>query len=266
MDKYGLENIAASVCALFKTQPNKSWYPAIPELTTLAVSAVSGSIDRCLFYSPDCVGRWIYNKYYDKFAPVRKYAPVEIKLHASFMPKTPVCFATMFSGVTPDVHGIKIYERPQLAVDTLFDALARDGKRCLIIAKKNYSMDVIFRARDVDHCVSMDDTDATEKACEYIEKDMYSLIMVYNSAFDDYIHHNPVESSACINALQSNIDNFKYIMETINNKWRKHNTLVTFCPDHGLHNDPGTGNGNHGLDIPEDMELTHLFGFIGAQA
>jgi hypothetical protein len=37
-------------------------------------------------------------------------------------------------------------------------------------------------------------------------------------------------------------------------------TPVAFAPDHGAHINPSTGKGDHGLDIPEDMDIFHCYG------
>ena len=44
----------------------------------------------------------------------------------SVMPSvTPVCFASMYTGVMPDVHGIKFYTKPVLKIETFFDVLIK---------------------------------------------------------------------------------------------------------------------------------------------
>src|SRR5258706_14345046 len=48
-------------------------------------------------------------------------------------------------------HGIKRYERPVLSCDTIFDALARAGKKVAIVAVRDSSIDLIFRERPIDY-------------------------------------------------------------------------------------------------------------------
>jgi len=56
------------------------------------------------------------------------------------------------------------------------------------------------------------------------------------------------------------------LANTCKEKWKDSKYLIVFAPDHGAHIDPVTGKGAHGENIPEDMEVTHYFGFGGAEA
>ncbi len=61
---------------------------------------------KVLLYNPDAIALWLYQKYTGLFASV---------IENSVMPSvTPVCFASMYSGLVPDVHGIKAYKKPCL--------------------------------------------------------------------------------------------------------------------------------------------------------
>ena len=54
--------------------------------------------------------------------------------------------------------------------------------------------------------------------------------------------------------------------EAANFHWRNKGHVVAFAADHGAHIDPSTGKGDHGLDIPEDMDVFHCYGiFAGEQ-
>jgi hypothetical protein len=50
--------------------------------------------------------------------------------------------------------------------------------------------------------------------------------------------------------------------EAANQHWKDKGHVVAFTPDHGAHIDPSTGKGDHGLDIPEDMNLFHCYGIF----
>ena len=52
---------------------------------------------------------------------------------------------------------------------------------------------------------------------------------------------------------------FAVFMQLINDNWKNHNTLYGFAMDHGCHEIDG-GNGSHGLDMDEDIQITHLYG------
>lgn len=49
------------------------------------------------------------------------------------------------------------------------------------------------------------------------------------------------------------------LAEAVKKHWSEHNTFMTFAPDHGTHRE-WYGLGQHGKNIPEDMNLTHLYG------
>jgi len=69
-----------------------------------------------------------------------------------------------------------------------------------------------------------DDKAVTERTLEVIRDDHYDVIVVNQQDYDDSLH------------------------------------VLVFAPDHGAHIDPSSGKGDHGLDIPEDMELFHCYG------
>ena len=41
---------------------------------------------------------------------------------------------------------------------------------------------------------------------------------------------------------------------------------MILAPDHGAHVDADTGKGDHGLDIPEDMQVSHWYRIEAAGA
>ena len=53
-----------------------------------------------------------------------------------------------------------------------------------------------------------------------------------------------------------NAEIFATYIELIKIYWKKHNTLVAM--DHGCHEIDGDA-GSHGLDMPEDMHIVHLY-------
>ena len=75
----------------------------------------SGSkIDKALIYNPDAVALWLYQKYTDKFTKVINNTRMALPMRTVMPSVTPVCFATIYSGVMPSVHGIQKYENRSL--------------------------------------------------------------------------------------------------------------------------------------------------------
>ena len=95
-------------------------------------------------------------KYTDKFAKVINNTRMALPMRTVMPSVTPVCFATIYTGVMPSVHGIQRYEKPVLKVDTLFDRLIENGKKPVIIAPKECSMSKIFKEREMDYIISND--------------------------------------------------------------------------------------------------------------
>ena len=44
----------------------------------------------------------------------------------------------------------------------------------------------------------------------------------------------------------------------IREHWKEHSTLLGFAMDHGAHEIDGK-LGSHGLDMPEDLNITHFY-------
>jgi len=182
-------------------------------------------------------------------------------MRAAFPPKTPVCFAEMFTGAGPSVHGISRYEKPVLACDTLFDAVIRGGGRAAIAAVEDSSIDRIFRGRDVDYHPGPDDAAVLDSALELIVRDGHDLVVVYQPAYDDLLHRSDPFGPEALTALEGHVRAFELLSDAVMEYWAGHPRVSVFAPDHGAHLDAGSGRGDHGLDIPEDMEVEHFWRF-----
>ncbi|MEG2457007.1 MAG: alkaline phosphatase family protein, partial [Clostridia bacterium] len=133
-NKNPITQISGTLCKCMAINPPKFANSYMPELTSALLSQIDNTaFDRVLIFNPDAIGQWIYEKYYNKFELVRKHAPLEVKMLSVVPPKTPVCFASIYTGATPEEHGICHYEKPVLKIDTLFDALIRAGKKPCIV-------------------------------------------------------------------------------------------------------------------------------------
>jgi hypothetical protein len=220
-----------------------------------------GGVERFLVYAPDAVGLSLYRDRPDLFEPVLKWAPVEVKLRSVMPPKTPVCFASMFTGAPPQTHGITKYEKPVLSCDTLFDSLTRAGRRVAIVAVKDSSIDMIFRGRPLDYFSESYDDIVTDRVLKLIQANRHEFILAYHQEYDDVLHETTPSGPEAMDALTSHIKSFDTLAGATKLHWKQHNRAVMFAPDHGAHVDPATGRGTHGEDIPEDMKVIHFFGF-----
>ena len=62
--------------------------------------------DRILLYNPDAIALWLYQKYTERFIPVIRNTSLALPVLSVMPSVTPVCFASMYSGLMPEKHGI----------------------------------------------------------------------------------------------------------------------------------------------------------------
>ena len=217
-------------------------------------------VDRCLIYAPDAVGLKMYQNFRSLFDAVLTHAPLAVPLSSVIPPITPVCFASMFTGAQPRIHGIQKKEKPVLTCDTIFDALIRAEKKPVIVAVKEQSIDLIFRERKIQYFSELDDQAVTRRTIEVIKSDKFDFIVVYHCEYDDILHEITPFCSEAIQALKNHIYAFDQFAKTVDTYWRGYNRMIWFAPDHGAHIDPQRGKGIHGDNIPEDMQVQHYIG------
>ena len=214
--------------------------------------------DRVFMYNPDAVAQWIYKKYPQLMKEAIKRTEKEIPLESVMPSVTPVCFATMYSGTQPEVHGIRKYQKPVLTIDTIFDALIRAGKKPVIVAESKCSIAEIFLNREMDYFIYDTIEEVNAKAMEVILEDKYDFVVVYNGNYDSLMHKWGPEGIEALSELRANSEAFAMFSALIEKHWQKHNTLLGFAMDHGCHEIDGEC-GSHGLDMDEDMEIVHLY-------
>lgn len=261
MDKR-ITAVTPTICRLMGVAPPRVSAHSVLSgiIKTIRVKYGIIRIDKCLFYAPDALGKQLFRKYRPSFEPVLKHAPLTVNLRSVYPSVTPVCFASMFTGALPLAHGIRKYEKPVLACDTLFDALARVGKRVAIVAVANSSIDLIFRDRQIDYYSEKYDQQVTDRVINLFESDKHDFILAYHQEYDDCLHRTTPESPASIRAMNRHIRSFGQLARAVKKYWGGYNSLIIFGPDHGAHINPATGKGTHGANIPGDMDIVHFFG------
>jgi predicted AlkP superfamily pyrophosphatase or phosphodiesterase len=258
--------LTPTICRLMNVNlPSFCKEDAIESLIEAVQSKRITRIEKCLVYAPDALGTYFYKKNTEIFKSISGHTDIEVPLLSVFPSKTPVCFASMFTGVMPEVHGIMEYKKPVLECDTIFDVLVRGEKKAAIVAVTKSSIDCIFRSRNIDYFSEIYDRQVTEKAIKLIEANEHDFIVAYHQEYDDTLHKTTQESSEAIEASKRHADSFIKLAKCCESAWKGHNYLIMFTPDHGAHIDPDTGKGTHGLDIPEDMAVTHFYGIHRAE-
>lgn len=217
-------------------------------------------VEKCLIYAPDAVGLQMFRKYNTLFDAVLACAPVTVPLRSVIPPITPVCYASMFTGAQPQVHGIQKKEKPVLTCDTIFDALIRSGKKIAVVAVKGSSIDLIFRRRQMRYFSEPDDQEVTYRTLEVIKSDNFDFIVAYHSEYDDTLHEMTPFCPEAIEALKHHIRAFSEFSKSMDVYWKKYHRMIWFAPDHGAHIDSQSGKGNHGDNDPKDMQVQHYIG------
>ncbi|MDH5355505.1 MAG: alkaline phosphatase family protein [Gammaproteobacteria bacterium] len=261
-----IASLTPSICHLLGVKPPENSAEPALNMVISTLEKKNLPLQKCLIVAQDAIGAHLWKSHESELNKLLPLVPLRVPLQAVFPPVTPVCFASIFTGAQPDVHGIHSYTRPVLECDTLFDALVRADKKVAIVSVKNSSIDIIFRNRDLAYFSEDDDQAVTKRTLDVIQGDEYDVIVAYQANYDDNLHRTEPFSPICIAALVQHIQDFRKMAEAANLRWKDKGHVVAFAPDHGAHINPSTGKGDHGLDIREDMDVFHCYGiFTGEQ-
>lgn len=253
--------VTHTVCSLFGIDVGGAAIE--PPYEAVLAGAQALGIERCervLLYAPDAIGVHLCQAFPQVIAPVQDEAPVVVSMRSVVPPVTPVCFSTMFTGIPPSAHGVKKYEKPILRCETLFDRLLAAGKRVAIVAVNDSSIDRLFRDRNIDYFSERYDREVTETTLGLMAADQHDFILAYHQEYDDALHRTTPFEPEAIDAMARHVASFLRLASAFHESWSSRNRTIGFVPDHGGHVDPATGQGTHGLDVPEDMEVQHFYG------
>ncbi|MDR2618157.1 MAG: alkaline phosphatase family protein [Treponema sp.] len=258
-----MAKLAATLAGAMALKAPPKAHPPVHWMNEI-IRARLGIADRIVMYHADAVPMYIYQKYTHIFAPVLKHIEITAPFLSTVESVTPVSHASMYTGVEPEVHGIKTYVRPCLTCDTLYDAFIRQGKRCAIVAMEDSSFLHIFKNRDMDYFELQTAEEIIEKACDLIAQDRHDLISIHVFTYDSFAHHFGPESVTALDAIVYEAELFDRLINCIKEKWTDHHkTLYGYAPDHGQHEIQDM-KGAHGSILPEDMNVMHFYGINSA--
>ena len=251
-----IRSVTPTLCRLMGIDP-----PAVCSAPVLEPVLALGPAraERALVHGADAIGRIFLDSHPDLKKRLVAASDIQVELRAMTPPKTPVCFASMFTGAVPEVHGIRRYERPVLTCDTLFDALARAGKRAAIVAVGDCSMDIIFRGRQIDYFIEQDDAAVTARTLALLKEDRNEFIVSYNQEYDDTLHKTRHDGPEALAAARRHVETFVGLWQATEELWSGYSRALLFVSDHGAHYDAAKGRSDHCDDIPEDMDVLHFW-------
>lgn len=258
-------SVTPTLCRLFDIPPpGLCTAPPLEEVIAAAGPILeAGALERFLVYAPDAIGEHLLPVWPGLYDEIARIAPIGVALLSAVPPKTPVCYAAIFTGAPPETHGVRHHERPVLPCDTLFDAMLRAGRRVAIAAVADSSIDRLFRGRELDSYAEPYDPEVLARVHELLAADGHDLIVAYQQEYDDCVHAMDPLSVPAVAAARRHVASFAEIAAAAARRWAGRRWGIALVPDHGAHVDPATGKGTHGEAIPEDMHLRHHYGFGG---
>lgn len=253
-----LRMVASTLCTLAGVEVPQGAVTPSKELLDYALRVFDGEkADRIFMYNPDAIASWLYAKYPNLFKSTVACTDVTVPLHAEQPTVTPVNFASMYTGLTPAEHGIQKYERPVLTCETVFDTFLKAGKHVAIVSANTCTFAKIFAERELDYypCSTIEELHAA--VARLIIEDKHDLIAIHAWNYDSIMHKFGPESPEALGELRLNDSAYGSFDTLIRECWKNHNVFMGFAMDHGCHEiDAG---GSHGIDMPEDNEITHFY-------
>lgn len=220
-----------------------------------------GKLQRALLYNPDAIALWLYQKYPQLFKEVICNSCVTLPVRSVMPSVTPVCFASMYTGLNPEDHGIQAYVKPVLTVETIFDAALAAGLKPIIISTEGDSISKIFLEREMDYIICDTPDECNENALRIIREDKHDLVVVYNGNYDTLMHRWGPEAPEALSQLEHNARSFEMLSKAAKESWAGKRAVAAYLPDHGCHEIDGH-LGSHGLDMSEDMNIVHFYNFF----
>lgn len=259
LNQTSLDTVCAALCyAMGIPAPAQAAAPNASLCAFVDEKLAGQKADRVVMFNPDAIAQWVHEKYPHLLAEAISRTELQVPLQAVMPSVTPVCFGTMYTGAQPEIHGIRRYEKPVIRIDTIFDALIRSGKKAVIIGDTSCSLGKIFLEREMDYFLYDTEEEINAKAVQVILEDKYDFIVIYNGNYDSRMHKVGTEDVHALGELRYNARTFGMLCELVKTHWQHHRTLVGFAMDHGCHDIDGNC-GSHGLDMPEDLNIVHLY-------
>jgi predicted AlkP superfamily pyrophosphatase or phosphodiesterase len=250
---HDMTSVASTVCRALMVRP-----PSSAEGSPINEAAESlNQIDKLAVIVIDAFGVSTWEKVKENTPAFNKLRDVHGTVIRSVMPSvTPVNFATMLTGASPETHGIRNREQP-LRNETIFHVMRETGMVSATAARAESSLGILIspHADKPGLAGSNLDSEVTEIACRMIDEDV-NLLWVQLLDVDDAGHSHGPHSLESREAAAKADANLRRILEAA----RFHGYSAIVLADHGQH--PSSGGpykGVHGTDVPEDLNVPFLW-------
>ena len=233
---------------------------------------LGGPADRAVLYHADAVGMHLIQRYTERFIPVLERASVCVPMVSTVMSLTPVAHASMYTGLDPEAHGIRVYERPRLSCETLFDTLLAAGRRPGVIAMTDSTFLHIFAQRDMPYYEVKNNGEALAKAEELMAEGRCDVLSIHTFEYDDAAHAQGPTSPGALEAAEREAQGFAKVHGLISRYWGNTGAVLAYLPDHGQHwvepwePNPHHYKGDHGSFLGEDMNVLHYYCAVSGQS
>jgi len=241
--------VAPTVAACLGVRaPAQAVGPVIEEML-----ATLGGAERLAVIAPDAVGLAIWRRWRERMPFVRGLVEGSgVALRAVMPTITPVNFATMVTGVGPEVHGVGAFS-DDFQCETLFDVLREEGRGSAGCGQPGYTGgELLARFADVNGRVDENDDDlVTERVIQIARDERPAFIIAQLGRTDDVLHaHGP--------AAEETAEALARADGRLAATWEALGPLgygMVVLADHGQHEvvwEDGKVHGSHGSDCDED--------------
>jgi predicted AlkP superfamily pyrophosphatase or phosphodiesterase len=169
---------------------------------------------------------------------------------------TPINFATMLTGASPETHGVTSREKP-LRLETVFDVMREYNMKSGTAARATSSLGILIspNADRTGLAYSNLDIEVTQIAVSLLSEGL-NLVWVQLLDIDDAGHTYGPYSIESMKAVLDTDNNLRTILEAA----RKNGYSVMVLADHGQHEaDKGVYKGTHGTSKPEDVLVPFIW-------
>ena len=250
---YDMRSVAPTVCKVLGIRSPSN---ADSSHIRIVVDTI-GSTDKLVVVVIDALGMSTWRKSKEHAPTLNKLEKIHgTVIHSVMKTITPVNFATMLTGASPETHGLTNRDM-LLNLETIFHVMRENGLRSATAARLTSSLGILIspHADEPGIAMSNKDYEVTQIAISRIH-DGVNLIWVQLLDVDDAGHSFGPYSSESKEAVARADGNLLTILETA----KGNGYSVFVLADHGQHvQDNPDHMGTHGTDMPEDVEVPFLW-------